>query len=61
MLKASPSSSAPGWCSGAQVICLFCMLRTRPLRTASVYASRSEGGTCSSRGLGGGEREVDKE
>ena len=46
MLKASPSSSAPGVCIGAAGMSLFCMLRMRPAFTASKKDSRSCFGTC---------------
>jgi hypothetical protein len=46
MLNASPSSSAPGRCSGAAGISLFCMLRMRPAPTASRNAACSCAGTC---------------
>ena len=47
MLKASPSSSAPGVWMGAAGMSLFCMLRMRPALTASRKGSRSCCGTCS--------------
>ena len=46
MLKASPSSSAPGVWMGAAGMSLFCMLRMRPALTASRKGSRSCCGTC---------------
>jgi hypothetical protein len=39
MLKASPSRSAPGWCSGLAGISLFCMLRMLPLSIACGQAA----------------------
>ena len=48
MLKASPSSSAPGVCMGAAGMSLFCMLRMRPALTASKKGSCSCCGTCTS-------------
>ena len=46
MLKASPSSSAPGVWIGAAGMSLFCMLRMRPAFTASKKDLRSCFGTC---------------
>lgn len=45
MLNASPSSKAPGRCSGAAGMSLFCMLRMRPASTAARKGSRSCSGT----------------
>ena len=45
MLKESPSRSAPGQCSGAAGMHLFCMLRTEPEAAASRKLLRSCSGT----------------
>ena len=50
MLKASPSSRAPGQCRGAAGMLLFCMLRASPEAAATRKLALSSSGTCTQAG-----------
>ena len=50
MLKASPSSRAPGQCRGAAGMLLFCMLRASPEAAATRKLALSSSGTCTHSG-----------
>ena len=52
MLKASPSSRAPGQCRGAAGMLLFCMDLASPEAAATRKLARSSSGTCAHAGLG---------